>query len=177
MQDAEVTKSLLFMLCIQDNIYCPLFILVVLMWNLEMPWGVQISYLRCRQGGPRLGPPLDIGHNSWAAILIRWVGDGSDDNKIGVIVKKAEYICVFQRNYLLLLSGSSRQRFRFQASSKQWESRAIINHMVKNLFDKWVLWENGFPSRKNIHCTCSGEKQSRDNVSDIVQALWIKEKL
>ena len=55
------------------------------------------------RGGPRLGPPLDIGHNSWAAILIRGVGDGSDDNKIGVIAKKAEYMCVSKKLFTTAL--------------------------------------------------------------------------
>ena len=52
--------------------------------------------------------------------------------------------------------------------------RLYSNHVSKNSFDKSVICENGFPLRENIHCTCSGEKQSWENVSvltGIVQAL------
>lgn len=59
----ENLQEILFMLGIQDNIY---FFSPWLSSQCEL-WGIQI-WLQCR-------------HDSWAAILIRQVGTGSDDNK------------------------------------------------------------------------------------------------
>ena len=78
MQDAEEIKSLLLMSRIQDN-------------NIVLfsPWLSRCEALRCR-GASKFG--CDVGYDSQAAILIRQVGNGSDGNKNGGIVKWAEYM-------------------------------------------------------------------------------------
>ena len=88
------------------------------------------------------------------------MGTGSDDNKNGGILKLAEHVLKkpFTTALWVFATDNTLDVKRVKNNENQ---RLYSNHMVKNLFYKWVLHKDRFPARKNhfifIALQCSGE--------------------